>query len=172
VEPETLGWVNSIFGLGLVAGTVIASRLPARFRNARTLVLIVAMNALGVLAYVGTDQLRVVVTAGVFWGLLIGIMAPLLRTLIQLNTPEALMGRITGVTQVHSEVGHLLPLAIAPFLAGVFGVQRTLIFAGLALAVFAALFLPTANRLDRTRAVEVPPTGLPDPTDEPRSVGH
>jgi MFS family permease len=170
--PETLGWVNSIFGLGLVGGTVIASRLTARYRTARTLVVIVAMNALGVLAYVGTDQLRVVVVAGVFWGLLIGIMAPLLRTLIQLNTPDELMGRITGVTQVHSEVGHLLPLAIAPFLAGLLGVQRTLIFAGLALALFAILFLPTAVKLDRTRTVEVPPTRLPDPSDEPRSVGH
>jgi MFS family permease len=170
--PETLGWVNSIFGLGLVGGTVIASRLTARYRTARTLVVIVAMNALGVLAYVGTDQLRVVVVAGVFWGLLIGIMAPLLRTLIQLNTPDELMGRITGVTQVHSEVGHLLPLAIAPFLAGILGVQRTLIYAGLALALFAILLLPTAVRLDRTRTVEVPPTGLPDPSDEPRSVGH
>jgi MFS family permease len=170
--PETLGWVNSIFGLGLVGGTVIASRLTARYRTARTLVVIVAMNALGVLAYVGTDQLRVVVVAGVFWGLLIGIMAPLLRTLIQLNTPDELMGRITGVTQVHSEVGHLLPLAIAPFLAGLLGVQRTLIFAGLALALFAILFLPTAVKLDRTRTVAVPPTRLPDPSDEPRSVGH
>ena len=172
VQPATLGWVNSIFGLGLVGGTVIASRLPAKYRNARSLVLIVALNSVGVLAYVGTDQLRVVVIAGVFWGLLIGIMAPLLRTLIQLNSPEDLMGRITGVTQVHSEVGHLLPLAIAPVVAGMLGVQRTLIFAGVALALFALLFLPTANRLDRTRTVEVPRTGLPDPSDEPRSVGH
>jgi MFS family permease len=172
VEPETLGWVNSIFGLGLVAGTWIASRLPARFRSARFLVVIVALNSVGVLAYVGTDQLRVVVVAGVFWGLLIGIMAPLLRTLIQLNTREAMMGRITGVTQVHQEVGHLLPLAVAPLLAGVFGVQRALIYAGAALAVFAMLFVPMATRLDRTRAVAVPQTGLPDPSDEPRSVGH
>jgi MFS transporter, DHA3 family, macrolide efflux protein len=172
VEPETLGWVNSIFGLGLIGGTWIASRLPPKYRTARSLVLIVALNSLGVLAYIGTDQLRVVVVAGVFWGVIIGIMAPLLRTLIQLNTPEDLMGRITGVTQVHSEVGHLLPLAIAPVLAGMFGVQRTLIYSGLALAVFALFFVPTANRLDRTRGVDVPPTGLPDPSDEPRSVGH
>lgn len=172
VEPETLGWVNSIFGLGLVGGTWIASRLPARFRSARFLVVIVALNSVGVLAYVGTDQLRVVVVAGVFWGLLIGIMAPLLRTLIQLNTREEMMGRITGVTQVHQEVGHLLPLAVAPLLAGVFGVQRALIYAGAALAVFALLFVPMATRLDRTRAVAVPQTGLPDPSDEPRSVGH
>jgi predicted MFS family arabinose efflux permease len=172
VEPETLGWVNSIFGLGLVAGTWIASRLPPRYRTARFLVLIVALNSVGVLAYVGTDQLRVVVVAGVFWGLLIGIMAPLLRTLIQLNTADEMMGRITGVTQIHAEVGHLLPLAVAPVLAGIFGVQNTLIYAGVALAVFAMLFIPTATRLDRTRVGEVPPTGLPDPNDEPRSVGH
>jgi predicted MFS family arabinose efflux permease len=172
VEPETLGWVNSIFGLGLVSGTWIASRLPARYRSARSLVLIVALNSIGVLAYVGTDRLRVVVVAGVFWGMLIGIMAPLLRTLIQLNTREEMMGRITGVTQIHQEVGHLLPLAVAPMLAGLFGVQRALIYAGAALALFALIFVPTATRLDRTRAVEVPQTGLPDPSDEPRSVGH
>jgi MFS family permease len=172
VEPETLGWVNSIFGLGLVTGTWIASRLPPRFRTARFLVLIVALNSVGVLAYVGTDQLRVVVVAGVFWGLLIGIMAPLLRTLIQLNTEDQMMGRITGVTQIHSEVGHLLPLAVAPVLAGAFGVQTTLIYAGVALAVFAMFFFPTATRLDRTRSVDVPRTGLADPSDEPRSVGH
>ena len=82
------------------------------------------------------------------------------------------MGRIMGVNHVHSEVGHLVPLAIAPFLAGVFGVQETLIFAGGVVALGAALFWPAASRLDRTRLVEVPATGLPDPTDEPRSVGH
>ncbi|HJQ91260.1 MAG TPA: MFS transporter, partial [Acidimicrobiia bacterium] len=72
VEPATLGWVNSIFGIGLITGTWIASRLSARYRTARSLVLIVALNSVGVLAYVGTDQLRVVVVAGVFWGLIIG----------------------------------------------------------------------------------------------------
>jgi hypothetical protein len=54
----------------------------------------------------------------------------------------------------------------------VFGVQRTLIYSGVVLAVIALLFLPTANRLDRDRAVEVPRTGLADPSDEPKSVGH
>ncbi len=172
VEPETLGWVNSLFGIGLVAGTWVASRLPARYRSARSLVLIVALNSVGVLAYVGTDRLPVVVVAGMLWGALIGIMAPLLRTLIQLNTKDELMGRIAGVTQIHQEVGHLLPLAIAPVLAGMLGVQRALVYAGLAIALLSLLFLPTATRLDRTRSGGVPATGLPDPNDEPRSVGH
>ncbi|MGH8916427.1 MAG: MFS transporter [Acidimicrobiia bacterium] len=172
VEPETLGWVNSVFGLGLVAGTWLASRFPSKYRTARVLVLIVALNSVGVLGYVGTDHLRVVVIAGALWGMLIGVMAPLLRTLIQLNTADEVMGRITGVTQVHQELGHLLPLAVAPLFAGMLGVQRTLIYAGVGLALLAVMFLPTATRLDRTRLGEVPATGLPDPTDEPRSMGH
>ncbi|MCZ6631288.1 MAG: MFS transporter [Actinobacteria bacterium] len=169
---ETLGWVNSIFGLGLIAGTVIAGRLSGRFRNARWLTFLVGLNAVGVLAYVGTDMLSVVVPAGAMWGIIIGVMAPLLRTMIQLNSPEEMVGRIMGVTHIHSEVSHLIPLAVAPWLAGIFGVQATLIGAGVLVAVVASLFWPRAAQLDRTRSAEVPPTGLPDPADEPRSVGH
>ena len=168
VEIETLGWVNSIFGLGLVGGTAIASRLPSSFRNARWLTFLVGMNAAGVLAYIGTDRLQIVVVAGVFWGVIVGMMAPLHRTMIQLNSPDDLVGRIQGVNHIHSEVGHLIPLAMA----GAFGVQATLIGAGIAVAVVALLFARTAGQLDRTRDVEVPSTGLPDPSDEPRSVGH
>ena len=51
VEVETLGWVNSIFGIGLIGGTLIASRLPESFRTATWLTVLVGMNALGVLAY-------------------------------------------------------------------------------------------------------------------------
>lgn len=171
-EIETLGWVNSIFGLGLITGTWVISRLPRSLRTARALTAIVALNAVGVLAYVGTDMLSVVVVAAPFWGLIIGMMAPLHRTMIQLNSPDAMVGRIMGVNHIHSEIGHLVPLAIAPVLAGIFGVQRTLLVSGASVAVVAALFWPAARRLDRTRGVAVPQPGLPDPADEPKSVGH
>jgi len=172
VEVETMGWVASIFGVGLVGGTWLAARLPQSMRTARVLTLIVGLNALGVIAYVGTDQLRVVVGASIVWGVLIGIMAPLHRTLIQVNSPDQLVGRIMSVNHVHAEVGHLIPLAIAPTLAGLFGVQETLLMGGALVAVIALLFWRSAARLDRTRVVEVPRPGLPDPQDEPKSVGH
>lgn len=172
VEVEALGWVNSIFGLGLVGGTVVAGRLPERFRSATWLTALVGMNALGVLAYVGTDILAVVVVAAPFWGLIIGQMAPLHRTMIQLNSPEAALGRIMGVNHIHSEVGHLLPLAFAPAVAAVLGVQRTLLVSGSIVAVVAIAFFSSARRLDRTRMVAVPPPGLPDPADEPKSISH
>ncbi len=171
-EVETLGWINSIFGLGLISGTWIVSRFPATLRNARTLTAVVGLNAVGVWAYVGTDMLSVVTVAAPFWGVIIGIMAPLHRTMIQVNSPDEMVGRIMGVNHVHSEVGHLIPLAIAPSLAGAFGVQQTLLVSGVLVALVAALFWPAAVRLDRTRDVEVPVPGLPDPADEPKTVGH
>lgn len=172
VEVETLGWVNSIFGLGLIVGTLIAARLPQRLRSATWLTFLVGLNAVGVLAYVGTDMLAVVVVAAPLWGVIIGQMAPLHRTMLQINSPENAVGRIMGVHHVHSEVGHLLPLAFAPAVAAALGVQQTLLASGLIVAVVATLFSRGARRLDRTRVVEVPPPGLPDPVDEPKSVGH
>jgi MFS family permease len=172
VAAETLGWVNSLFGVGLVAGTLVSSRLPPRLRTARTVVVLVALNSVGDLLYVGTNRLPVVVVAGMTWGLIIGTMAPLLRTMIQINSPEQLLGRITGVSQVHSEVAHLLPLAFAPWLAASFGVQPSLIIAGGVVGLLALGFYPEARRLDRTREVEVPRPGFPDPNTEPKSVGH
>lgn len=171
-EVETLGWINSIFGIGLVGGTLIASRLPARFRNAVWLTTLVGLNAVGVLAYVGTDSLTIVAFAAPFWGVIIGMMAPLHRTLIQVNSPDQFVGRIMGVNHIHSEVGHLLPLAFAPALAAAFGVQRTLLGAGALVAVVALLFARPALNLDRTRTVEVPRPGLPDPEDEPKTMSH
>ena len=172
VAPETLGWVNSLFGVGLVAGTIISGRLPQHLRTARTLVILVALNSVGDLLYVGTNRLPVVVVAGMTWGLIIGTMAPLLRTMIQINSPEEMMGRITGVSQVHSEVAHLIPLAFAPLLAEAFGVQPSLVLAGAFVGVLALGFYPEARRLDRTTDLAVPRPGFPDPSTEPKSVGH
>lgn len=44
---ETLGWVASTLGLGLIGGTWIAGRLPERLRTARMLTTVVGLNALG-----------------------------------------------------------------------------------------------------------------------------
>lgn len=172
VEVETLGWVNSVFGLGLVSGTLIVGRFTARLRTALTLTVLVGANALGVLAYVGTDILGVVLVAAPFWGVIIGMMAPLHRTLLQINTPDGFVGRIMGVHHIHSEVGHLLPLAIAPTFAAILGVQETLLMSGAIVAIIAIAFAAPARRLDRTRRVPVPQPGLPDPEDEPKSMRH
>ncbi len=172
VEIETLGWVNALFGIGMVTGTRISARLPERYRTARGLTAVVGLNAVGVVLYVGTGILPIVATAGAVWGLVIGAMVPLHRTLLQINSPEHMVGRIMGVNQMHSEGGHLIPLTFAPALAAVFGVQRILVASGLVVLVASALFWPGARRLDATRQVEVPAPVVPDPEAGPLAHGH
>jgi len=155
--PETIGWVNTLFGIGLVAGTVTVSRLPSKWRSARTVLVLMAANGLGTLLYVGTSDLRVVVAGGMIWGFIIGLYAPIVRTMLHVNSPESMIGRVTGVSQVLAEVGKLFPLMFAPTLAAVMGVQGTLIGSGLLLAVVAAAGWGVASGLDRTRLEVVPP---------------
>lgn len=151
VGPEALGWINSIFGLGLVAGTIAASRWGHRLDSARGVVTLLALNGLGTILYVSTSIVAVVAMAGLIWGTLIGLFAPVVRTMLHINSPPDSVGRIMGTSQAISEVAKLGPLAAAPALALVFGVQRSLAASGLVLIAIAALLWSRAKRLDATR---------------------
>lgn len=165
--PETMGWVNGIFGAGLLTGTIAATRLPSRFRGARTVILLVMANGVGSVLYTGTALLAVVTLGAVVWGFIIGVFAPLVRTMIHLNTPEGMVGRVMGTTGVHSEFAKLLPLLAAPSLAVGLGVQASLAGSGIVVAALAVFAIRTAFSLDRTRDTAVPPIETGTVADEP-----
>jgi MFS transporter, DHA3 family, macrolide efflux protein len=165
-----IGWMNTLFGIGIVIGAWAFSRLPARAVTARGLALVSATVGLGALAYVGTKFLVVVAIGALVWGIVIGVADVLLRVIIQSGSPDHLVGRIAGVSQMHRQAGELVPLALAPMLAVAFGVQAVLIGGGLLMAAVALLSLPEAravDRLPRLRAVRA--TGRPGAIDEPVS---
>lgn len=165
--PETIGWVNTIFGIGLVAGTLLAGRLPDRLRSARLVLGLMALNGIGSAIYIGTDRIAVVIAGAVFWGAVIGVFAPAVRTMLHVNSPAPMIGRIMGVSQVIGEVAKLGPLLVAPLLAVRFGVQAPLAVSGSALTLLAAVGWRTGTRLDRTRTDLVPPIDHGRVADEP-----
>lgn len=154
--PETIGWVNTLFGLGLLGGTLLVARVPARLRTARIVLVLMAVNGLGAVVYVATADLRVVVAGGMLWGLVIGLFVPMVRTLLHLNSPEPMIGRIMGVSQVLGDTAKLLPLVFAPTLVLTLGIQGSLIAAGFVMIGLAAAAWRAGARLDRTRTVAVP----------------
>ncbi len=169
VGPDTLGWVLSVFGLGLVAGSLLLPRLPAGTVSARFLTVVAASGGGAAVVYVGTDRLPVVVTGAVLWGILLGLLFPMLRTLIHFNTPEHLVGRIMGTVQAHNQVGELLPLIFAAALAALWGVQPVLIGSGVALILVCLLGLAEAAGLDRIRGRPVAVGQRFESRDEPIS---
>jgi DHA3 family macrolide efflux protein-like MFS transporter len=166
----TIGWMNTLFGAGLVAGAWLFTRLPSRVNSARGLAWVCAATGLGALAYVGTRLLPVVAVGAVVWGVIIGVADVLLRTRIQSASPDELVGRIAGASQMHRQAGELLPLAVAPALAAAFGVQAVLIGGGLVLTVVALMTLWEARAVDRLPTLRsIRAVGVLSANDEPVS---
>ncbi len=156
VGVATLGWVNTILGVGLVLGSVMLPRFPAGMRTAVGLAAIILANGFAILLYVGSTEITVVIAGALVLGFAIGLFAPLHRTLIHLNSPEELVGRITGTVTVHATSAELIPLAIAPGLAGVFGVQSVLVGAGFVLGAIGLIALREGRAIDKLRVKPVP----------------
>lgn len=159
---ETIGWMNSVFGVGFITGAWLLPRLPRRVLSARGLAFLSIFVGLGAVLYVGWTDLRVIALGAFVWAFVIGILEPLLRTLIHRDTPRELVGRIIGTSEVHRRSGELIPLAIAPALAGAIGVQSTLIGFGVLASLIAAGSFIEAGAIDRDAkargAVPVPET--------------
>lgn len=156
-SAEALGYVNAVFGIGLFAGAVVLDRSAGRLTSLRSLTVFTALSGVGVFAYAGTAALPIVVAGALFWGGILGVLMPLLRTMLHLHTPEGYVGRVSGVFMVHHSAGELVPLAFAPALAAWLGVQRALLTAGVVMLVAVPFAWRPATRLDRERPV------VPDP---------
>jgi predicted MFS family arabinose efflux permease len=151
VEVEWLGWMNTVFGVGLVAGAAMLPRLPKKIVTARGLALLTVLTGFGATLYVGSTDLRLIAVGALVWGFIIGAEEPLLRTLIHLDSPHEYVGRIIGTSQWHRSAGELLPLAFVPALAAAIGIQQTLIAGGVLVAIAALGSFGTARSLDRSR---------------------
>lgn len=148
VGVEWMGWVNSAIGIGLIAGVFLLSRIPGRRITAVLLSWAIFVVGLGSVLYVATRSIGFVVAGGVVLGVGFGVAEPLMRTLVQADSPLAYVGRISGAMQLMRTGGALLPLAVAPVLSSWFGVQGVLVGASMLTVVFALSFLPSARRID------------------------
>jgi len=154
VGVEWIGWMNTAFSFGLIGGAWFLTKLPSKLISVRGLALATALCGLGAVAYVGSTDLRVIAVGAAAWGLVIGIAEPLMRTVMQIASPEGYVGRVIGTAQYHRSAGELVPLAYAPALAAAFGVQVTLIAGGIVVAVGVLATWPIAKSIDAELARE------------------
>lgn len=150
VGVEWMGWLSSACGVGAVLGAVLALRLPRRFVSLKTLLAALMSVGLGSLLYVGTPYVGVALVGQIVLGIAWGIVNPLHNTIVQTTAPLEQLGRVNSVMGFGNMFAGVAPLAIAPWLAATFGVQQTLIGAGMVVtAVPAALLLFGRWHLDR-----------------------
>ena len=150
VGVEWMGWLSSASGVGAVLGAVLALRLPPHLVNLKTLLVALMSVGLGSLLYVGTPYVGVALVGQIALGIAWGVVNPLHNTIVQTTAPLEQLGRVNSVMGFGNMFAGVAPLAVAPWLAATFGVQRTLVGAGMVVtAVPAALLLFGRNRLDR-----------------------
>lgn len=149
VGVEWMGWLSSACGVGAVLGAVLVLRLPSRFVSLKTLLVALMSVGLGSLLYVGTPYVGVALVGQIVLGVAWGVVNPLHNTIVQTMAPLEQLGRVNSVMGFGNMFAGVAPLAVAPWLAAAFGVQRTLVGAGMVVtAVPAALLLFGRNHLD------------------------
>ena len=149
VGVEWMGWLSSACGVGAVLGAVLALRLPPHLVNLKTLLVALMSVGLGSLLYVGTPYVGVALVGQIFLGVAWGVVNPLHNTIVQTTAPLEQLGRVNSVMGFGNMFAGVAPLAIAPWLAATFGVQQTLVGAGMVVtAVPAALLLLGRWHLD------------------------
>lgn len=150
VGVEWMGWLSSASGVGAVLGAVLALRLPPHLVNLKTLLVALMSVGLGSLLYVGTPYVGVALVGQIALGVAWGVVNPLHNTIVQTTAPLEQLGRVNSVMGFGNMFAGVAPLAIAPWLAATFGVQQTLVGAGVVVtAVPAALLLFGRRHLDR-----------------------
>ena len=150
VGVEWMGWLSSACGVGAVLGAVVALRMPPRLVSLKTLLVALMSVGLGRLLYVGTPYVGVALIGQIALGVAWGVVNPLHNTIVQTTAPLEQLGRVNSVMGFGNMFAGVAPLAIAPWLAATFGVQQTLVGAGLVVtAVPAALLLFGHKHLDR-----------------------
>lgn len=142
VGVEWMGWLSSASGVGAVLGAVLALRLPPHLVNLKTLLVALMSVGLGSLIYVGTPYVGVALIGQIVLGVAWGVVNPLHNTIVQTTAPLEQLGRVNSVMGFGNMFAGVAPLAIAPWLAATFGVQQTLVGAGMVVtAVPVALLL-------------------------------
>lgn len=150
VGVEWMGWLSSACGVGAVLGAVVALRMPPRFVSLKTLLVALMTVGLGSLLYVGTPYVGVALIGQIALGVAWGVVNPLHNTIVQTTAPLEQLGRVNSVMGFGNMFAGVAPLAIAPWLAATFGVQQTLVGAGMVVtAVPAALLLFGRKYFDR-----------------------
>ena len=150
VGVEWMGWLSSACGVGAVLGAILALRMPPRLVSLKTLLVALMSVGLGSLLYVGTPYVGVALIGQIALGVAWGVVNPLHNTIVQTTAPLEQLGRVNSVMGFGNMFAGVAPLAIAPWLASTFGVQQTLIGAGMVVtAVPVALLLFGRGHLDR-----------------------
>lgn len=135
VDVVWMGILSAVSGFGMAIGSYIFTKIPPRKIDIPLLLATLMFVGVGSMIYVGTNVLAIAIAGQFINGLAWGFMEPTQAILVQERTPMTHLGRVMGFVRLGLNSAGVVPLAIAPFLAQVFGVQEVLFGASCIIAL-------------------------------------
>jgi DHA3 family macrolide efflux protein-like MFS transporter len=170
-----LAWLQSAFGVGVVAGGVTLGAWGGFKRRSLTGLLALALNGAGlvVVGLAPANAYPLALGAMFFASFMNPIANGSLLALLQIIVPAEMQGRV--FTLLAAAAGAMIPLGllVAGPLAEIMGVQVWFLVAGIAMAVMGAgaLFVPSITRLEELAPDKSAETAsLDDPAAVPASA--
>lgn len=155
---RSLGIMLGGEGLGALAGAYLYGRLAPHISRHTFLVTAAVFLALPIVPLAFSTSLGVTTVLLVLIGIGSGLVNPMVGAFLQLTTPEALLGRVSGVFMAGALVAQPIGLLIGGAFIGLLGFQTTTIVIGVLMVMINAVIVlnPTFRDLDR----------IPDPATE------
>jgi Na+/melibiose symporter-like transporter len=153
-----VGVVVSIQGVGAIAGGLVSARLIRRIGEVQALTLALAVFAIGLAIGAAGPTLPVVYVGVVVLGVGLPVLLVSFTTLLQVRTPQRLMGRVSTAADVVLGTPQALSIALGALLVTLIG-YRTIFWICAAVVLAAAGYLYAALHAPRRADALESPAG-------------
>jgi MFS family permease len=143
--PSTFAALQTVFGIFLIGGGVLAVRLGDRIASFRWVAVGVAGSGVAAVVYLGTPWLAVAFLGVAVWGVFTAVLSGPSRTVLQRATPEHAHGRVLAVDMVAGNGAMFLGTVLGGPLIGAVEVQGAVLVMG-GFALIAGLTLLSRDR--------------------------
>jgi predicted MFS family arabinose efflux permease len=138
--------LQTVFGIFLVAGGLVAARIGERMASFRWVAVGVGASGLTAIVYLGTPILGVAFLGVALWGVATALISGPSRTVLQRATPGRAHGRVLSADFVTANFAELVGVALAGLAVSAVGVPPTIMLLGLGVFVVAVLLIQADHR--------------------------
>ena len=124
-SPSMLGMLQTVFGVGLIATTMLLPRIGERVVSVKALAIAVSFSGVAAAVYVGTRSLPVAMLGVFAWGVDVAFFMPPMQTVLQRATPAEAHGRVMSLAATANGIGSLVAIPLSGLMVGAWGVSRT-----------------------------------------------
>jgi MFS transporter, DHA3 family, macrolide efflux protein len=146
--PEVFGWLISLVGVGTIFASFALGKYGQRYSKVYLVVIGILVIGIGVLIIALFGSLPVALICTAFFGVGVALVLVPAQTLMQENTPQSLLGRVSSASMSMMTVAQLISFLLAAVIAvqiGIINLYITVAAMLLAIAIAGFVYAKTTR---------------------------